>query len=75
MADAKKCDRCNRLYEYPKTPYTVDRYTVMVLRPYTTNKTLDLCLECTKELNKFMNKCEDKKNGRCEEVRYLWWVL
>lgn len=68
MAAAMQCDRCNRLYGYPKTPYTVDRYTVMVIRPYTTNKTLDLCPECTKELNKFMNKCEDKENGRREEV-------
>ena len=68
MAATVQCDRCNRLYGYPKTPYTVDRYTVMVLRPHTTNKILDLCPECTKELNKFMNKCEDKENGRREEV-------
>ena len=63
MAAALQCDRCNRVYAYPKTLRTIDHYIVMVVRPYSTNKTLDLCPECTKKLNKFMNDDKEQNNG------------
>lgn len=51
MANAKKCDRCGKLYEYNKTyPFpqikVVDEFSANNQRAFMELNDLDLCYEC-----------------------------
>lgn len=66
MADAKKCDRCGRLFE----PYNIDagckvpkRYMNILLRntlidqaTYSSPRDYDLCKECNDSFSKWLSK-------------------
>ena len=60
MIYTDKCDRCNRLYEYVKTPHDLDRMII--------NRALNLCPDCTREIFKIVNESEDKKDGSSTAV-------
>lgn len=58
MANAKKCDRCGRLYEIPKKAYP---YTVSVKRTYNDTFLLsDICPECAEMLKNWWEGNHDK---------------
>ena len=58
MARANKCDRCGTLYER-KISY--DSYRIVKILPYTEDR-IDLCEDCQKELEAFMNQSKTKIN-------------
>ena len=65
MSNAKKCDRCEKLYEHKKTyPFPqikiVDKFSANNQRAYLDLSDLDLCLEC--RLSFFDWLGERKKN-------------
>ena len=52
MAEAKQCDRCG-VY-YLKADEQLIRQDEFYVMPRTSNKSKDLCLKCSKELQAFM---------------------
>lgn len=57
MAEAKKCDRCGKLYElYAGVPFTDNRkyYAVRFANISCSSGWLDLCPDCMKKLVIFM---------------------
>lgn len=77
MANAKKCDRCNRLYEiYDGIPVTEKgfKYNVLQLHNSSVHKTYDLCPDCMGRIVAFLitndgrscENCVDKYRDVCE---------
>lgn len=69
MADAKKCDRCGKLFEpYIKSDERLNpnQYTEIIVRDafvgkssYNNDIYFDLCPECSEFLNKWINFFKD----------------
>lgn len=69
MADAKKCDRCGKLFEpYIKSDerLNLNQYTEIMVRDafvgkssYNNDRYFDLCHECSESLNKWINFFKD----------------
>lgn len=65
MADAKKCDRCGKLFEpYIKSDERLNpnQYTEIIVRDafvgrssYNNDRYFDLCSECSESLDKWIN--------------------
>lgn len=51
MANAKKCDRCGKLYE---RTYTPDLKILLYRDPYSAEETIDLCDKCLNKLTMFI---------------------
>lgn len=63
--DAKKCDRCGKFYEECKPTYEVRK--LLYAAPEDGNfvyagETIDLCLDCTDALVRFLFDAEHKEN-------------
>ena len=72
MANAKKCDRCEKLYEYYSGIELMDGGNCYNwLRLFTTHgssyKTYDLCPDCMLKLVGFLNNESIKYNLGCED--------
>ena len=52
MSRANKCDRCGKLYE---RKISHDSYRIVKILPYTEDR-IDLCEDCQRELEEFMNQ-------------------
>ena len=79
MADAKKCDRCGKLFE----PYNIHagykvptRYTNILLKDVSLEKgtykesgDYDLCKECNDSFLKWLSETNDAKHEFCEEEK------
>lgn len=66
MANAKKCDRCGKLYEYERIyPYPeikiVDEFSASSQRGYLNLEDLDLCKDCIKSFFNWIAK--EQNNG------------
>jgi hypothetical protein len=59
MASAKKCDRCFKFYD---TVFTDDKYRIKEGR-----SEVDLCPECSKLLQDWMNMYRNKENEDYED--------
>ena len=62
MADAKKCDICGKFYVPPLGSTLKAGYSLMCSGTLTLD-IYDLCDECNKELNEFVESMKEKKNG------------
>lgn len=63
MANAKKCDRCKKLYDetiyYPKMIINGSRENVFV--GFGSCHSIDLCLNCSKKLERFLNELSEEE--------------
>ena len=53
MGDAKKCDRCGKLYELPKVKPDLRLILIQYYHPFGDER-VELCNECQKELEKWL---------------------
>ena len=71
MANAKKCDRCDRLYEiYDGIPVTEKGFKYNIARVIgaeSIHRTYDLCPDCMIKLISFLNNESIKYNLGCED--------
>lgn len=59
MADAKKCDRCGKLYEWYCTEYDgTDINGAGLFRDRQYSIFYDLCPECLEELIEWIERCD-----------------
>lgn len=68
MADAKKCDRCNRLYEiYDGIPVNERGFKYNVLQLYngSVHRTYDLCPTCMTQVIAFLNNHKEPVTKNC----------
>ena len=69
MAFARKCDRCNNLYEpAPVKIRKKDVNAIMLIdkdfkEEYWTRHTLDLCPQCLKNLKEFLNVFREEEEA------------
>lgn len=62
--DAKKCDRCLTFYTESEISTSWE-----IIQSVTLNKKIDLCSQCTAELNNFLiNKCLPSTNGSAADL-------
>lgn len=57
MANAKRCDRCNKFYNRSTRPTMIidgDSYSLYVA--IAAGREIDFCEDCIKKLEKFLNK-------------------
>jgi hypothetical protein len=63
MANAKRCDRCNKFYNGPTKPTMIiggDSYSIYIA--VNGGREIDFCEDCIKKLEKFLNKGLDWRN-------------
>ena len=63
--DAKKCDRCGKFYEIYNQTYGAHKlsYTDTEKGKFVSSvETMDLCLDCTDALARFLYNAEHKEN-------------
>lgn len=77
MADAKKCDRCERLYEiYDGIPVTEKglKYNVLKLSNNSIYRTYDLCPTCMTQVIAFLNNHKttdvNRESRSCKTCKY-----
>lgn len=64
MANAKKCDRCNKFYNRSTRPKMIidgDSYS-LYMAVAGEGREIDFCEDCIKKLEKFLNKGLDWRN-------------
>ena len=78
MADAKKCDRCDRLYEIYDGIPVIERgfkyRTLQLVAGDTIHKTYDLCPTCMTQVIAFLNNHKDlnadDESRSCKTCKY-----
>ena len=63
MANAKRCDRCNKFYNRSTRPkMIVDGDSHSLYMEIGSGREIDFCEDCIKKLEKFLNKGLDWRN-------------
>lgn len=65
MAQAFKCDRCDKFYSAEDDNYITNELRIVIKNK---GKTLDICSNCAKSFLGWLNQWENKENDNSTDV-------
>lgn len=74
MANAKRCDRCGRFYDfYEGVEFTAgaNKYTYVILASAGAERRFDMCPDCMRQVIRFLHNESNTYSLKCNDCKHL----